>query len=121
MQLNRIYTSKNSRYKLSKLKSQTGLLPNILCRIGILLSFSEPTIPNIDINTMDGSELHRDTLFGEWDLLIIALLEEWCITKDISIDNDSLVKYLHAHLNRGIHLLYIRTKELKDLVNIKKV
>ena len=38
-----------------------------------MLSFSESNLPEIDIDANDGSELHRDTLMGEWDPLIVAL------------------------------------------------
>ena len=118
MRLNRIHTSKDSRNKLGILQSRTGLLPNILCRIGLMLSLAEPNQPEVDIDASDGSELHRDTLMGEWDPLIVALLEEWCIANGIQTDNDTLVKYFRAHLNRGVRLLYGRVKELKDLANI---
>ncbi len=118
MHLNRIHTSEDSRNKLSILKSRTGLLPNILCRIGLMLSFSELNLPEVDIDASDGSELHRDTLMGEWDPLIVALLEEWCVTNGIGTDNDTLLKYFRAHLNRGVRLLYARVKRLEDLVNL---
>ena len=118
MRLNRIHTSKDSRNKLSALSSRTGLSPNILCRIGLMLSFAEPNLPEVGIDARDGSELHRDTLMGEWDPLIVALLEEWCIANRIGTDNDTLVKYFRAHLNRGVRLLYGRVKSLEDLANL---
>ena len=118
MQFNRIYTSEDSRNKLSILKSRTGLLPNVLSRIGLMLSLAEPNKPEIDADASDGSELHRDTLMGEWDPLIVALLEEWCLINEISTDNDTLVKYLRVHLNRGVRLLYGRVKGLEDLANL---
>lgn len=118
MRLSRIYTSKDSRNKLSALSSRTGLSPNILCRIGLMLSLAESNQPEVDKDTTDGSELHRDTLMGEWDPLIVALLEEWCIANRIGTDNDTLVKYFRAHLNRGVRLLYGRVKELGDLENL---
>ena len=118
MRLSRIHTSEDSRNKLSTLKSRTGLLPNILCRIGLMLSLAEPNLPEVDVDASDGSELHRDTLMGEWDPLIVALLEEWCITNGIDTDNGTLVKYLQAHLNRGVRLLYGRVKRLGDLARL---
>ena len=118
MRLNRIHTSKDSRKKLSTLKSRTGLSPNILCRIGLMLSLAEPNQPEVDRDTTDGSELHRDTLMGECDPLVVALLEEWCVTNGIDTNNDTLVKYFRAHLNRGVRLLYGRVKGLEDLANL---
>lgn len=116
MRLNRIHTSKDSRNKLRVLKSRTGLLPNILCRIGLMLSLAEPNKPEVNRDTTDGTEFHRDTLMGEWDPLVVALLEEWCIANGIRTDNDTLVKYFRAHLNRGVRLLYSRVKRLENLM-----
>ena len=118
MRLNRIHISKDSRNKLGFLKSRTGLLPNVLSRIGLMLSLTEPSKPEIDADASDGSEFHRDTLMGEWDTLIVALLEEWCIANGIGTDNDTLVKYFRAHLNRGVRLLFGRVKGLEDLANL---
>ena len=115
MRLNRIHISKDSRNKLSILQSRTGLLPNILCRIGLMLSLAEPNQPEVDKDTTDGSEFHRDTLMGEWDPLIVALLEEWCVVNKLGTDNNTLIKYFRAHLNRGVRLLHGRVKKLEDI------
>ena len=118
MHLNRIRTSEDSRSKLSTLKARTGLLPNVLSRIGLMLSFTEASELEIDTDLTDGSEFNRDTLMGEWDPLIVALLEEWCIANGMDTDNDTLIKYFRAHLNRGVRLLYGRVKGLGDLENL---
>lgn len=118
MRLNRIHISKDSRNKLASLKSRTGLLPNVLSRIGLMLSLAESNKPDIDADASDGSEFHRDTLMGEWDPLIVALLEEWCVSNELNTDNDTLIKYFRAHLNRGVRLLHGRIKRLEDFVNL---
>ncbi len=118
MQLNRIHISEDSRTKLRTLKGRTGLLPNVLSRIGLMLSLAEENEPDIDANTTDGSEFNRFTLMGEWDPLIVALLDERGIANGMSKDNDTLVKYFRAHLNRGVRLLYGRVKRLEDLANL---
>lgn len=118
MQLNRIHISEDSRNKLSILKGRTGLLPNVLSRIGLMLSLAEGSEPEIDVDSMDGSEFNRFTLMGEWDPLIVALLEERGATNEICKNNNALVKYLRAHLNRGVRLLYGRVKRLEDLVDL---
>lgn len=118
MQLNRIHISEDSRNKLSILKGRTGLLPNTLSRIGLMLSLAETNEPEIDADPTDGSEFNRFTLMGEWDPLIVALLEERGIVNNMCEDNDALVKYFRAHLNRGVHLLYGRVKELENLASL---
>ena len=76
MQLNRVHISEDSRNKLSILKGRTGIRPNVLCRIGLMLSLSDENEPELDVDATDGSEFNRFTLMGEWDALIVALLEE---------------------------------------------
>ena len=118
MQLNRVHISEDSRNKLSILKGRTGLLPNALSRIGLMLSLAETSEPELDADTTDGSEFNRFTLMGEWDPLIVALLEERGAANELSEGNDVLVKYFRAHLNRGVRLLYNRVKKLEDLGNL---
>ena len=118
MQLNRIHISEDSRNKLSILKGRTGLLPNVLSRIGLMLSLAETNEPELDVDPTDGSEFNRFTLMGEWDPLIVALLEERGATNGLVGGNEILIKYFRAHLNRGVRLLYGRVKGLEDLVNL---
>lgn len=118
MQLNRIHISEDSRNKLSILKGRTGLLPNVLSRIGLMLSLAETNEPELDADATDGSEFNRFTLMGEWDPLIVALLEERGTASGFGEDNEVLVKYFRAHLNRGVRLLYGRVKRLEDLSNL---
>ena len=118
MQLNRIHISEDSRNKLSILKGRTGLLPNVLSRIGLMLSLAEVNEPELNADATDGSEFNRFTLMGEWDPLIVAILEERGVANDFGGNNEVLVKYFRAHLNRGVRLLYGRVKRLEDLANL---
>lgn len=115
MKLNRIYVSEDSRNKLIILKGRTGLLPNVLCRLGLALSLMEPGTPKPEDYSTDGSEFNRYTLMGEWDTLIVTLLKERCTADGLPLNNDSLIKQFRAHLNRGIALLYGRVKGISDL------
>lgn len=118
MQLNRIHISEDSRNKLRILKGRTGLLPNVLSRIGLMLSLADTNEPELDADTSDGSEFNRFTLMGEWDPLIVALLEERGTANGTCEDNDVLVKYFRAHLNRGVRLLYTRVTCLGNLASL---
>ena len=115
MKLNRIHVSEDSRQKLSLLKGRTSILPNILCRMGLSLSLTEPGIPRPEDYATDGSEFNRYTLMGEWDPLIVALLKERCAADGLELDNEGLIKQFRAHLNRGVMLLYARVRSLTDL------
>ena len=118
MKLNRIHVSEDSRNKLRTLKRRTGLLPNVLCRLGLSLSLMEPSIPSPEDYLTDGSEFNRYTLMGEWDPLIVALLKERCAADGLPLDDESLVEQFRAHLNRGVELLYARVRGLSDLARL---
>ena len=83
-----------------------------------MLSLAESNEPELDADSTDGSEFNRFTLMGEWDPLIVALLEERGIANGMCDNNDVLVKYFRAHLNRGVRLLYGRVKGVRDLSNL---
>ena len=118
MKLNRIHLSEDSRHKLSILKGRTGLLPNVLCRLGLSLSLVDPSIPRPENYPTDGSEFNRYTLMGEWDPLIVALLKERCAADGLSLDNENLADQFRAHLNRGVELLYTRVRGVSDLAGL---
>ena len=107
---------------LRVLKSRTGVTPNILCRIGFVLSLDEPGIPNPDTYPEDsGREINRYTLLGEYDTVYVALLRQR-VTDDRSAgahdengEHDLDVQF-RAHMNRGVMLLAARVKSLPDLL-----
>ncbi len=117
MKLNRVYISKSSGNKLGILKGRTGLRPNVLSRIGLILSFAEPNDPDIEEDSTDGLEFNRFTLLGEWDPIIITLLEDRIVANGYLKDNETLVQHFRAHLNRGVRLLYSRTIGPETTVN----
>ena len=118
MRLDRIHISADSRNKLSVLRARTGLPPDVLCRVGFMLSLAGDTTPELDVDIDNLYEFYPVTPIGKWAPLILVLFEEWCIINGIRTDEGILVKYFRAHLNRGVDLLYGRVKRLEDLVNL---
>ena len=59
---------------LARLKSKTGLTPNILARFALCLSLKDPSIPNPDEFDETGSEFYPATLFGEHEQMYLALV-----------------------------------------------
>ena len=114
MSFNRIRVSAEATNKLKVLKARTGLTPNILCRLALTLSFSEPGLPNASTYDEQGQEFNRYTLTGEWDQLFIALLKERLSQDSLDVELDLLPQF-KSHLNRGVALLYSRIKSLSDL------
>jgi len=117
MSFNRIRISRTATARLSMLKGRTGLTPNILCRIGLCLSLSDPSIPDAQRYEEDGQEFNRYTLTGEWDAFFIALLKERLLRDGLDLDKDLLPQF-RVHLNRGAAALFDKVKDLGDLYEL---
>lgn len=115
MPFSRLYVSEDIDNKLRTLKMRTGLLPNLLCRMGFCLSLSEPGIPDIQLySDTQAREFNRYTLTGQYDLLFFSLLRER-LSEDGLDAEASLEPQFKAHLSRGVGLLYQRVKNTEDV------
>lgn len=113
----RIKLSEESTKKLQLFKARTGLTPNIACRLALGVSLAEESIPSLELFVEEtGQEINRYTLFGEHELVLLALFTQWC--HDQHIPAKKRYKYLLAHLNRGVELLTNRVKGVDGLVNL---
>ena len=117
MSFNRIRISKSATVRLSMLKGRTGLTPNILCRIGLCLSLSDPSIPDPQRFDENGQEFNRYTLTGEWDTFFMALLKERLMHDDLDLEKELLPQF-RAHLNRGAIALFDKVKDLGGLYEL---
>jgi len=117
MSFSRIRISRSATARLSILKGRTGLTPNLLCRIGLSLSLSDPSIPDPRRFDENGQEFNRYTLTGEWDIFFMALLKERLLIDGLDLDKDLLLQF-RAHLNRGAITLYEKVKDLTDLYEL---
>jgi len=116
MKAARIRISDEATQKLRVLYGKTGLTPNLLLRVGFCISLREPEPLNPAAYPEDGQELNRYTLTGEYDGGYLLLLREWMIRHGLTLDNESLVSFFRAHLNRGAMLVARRTKSAADMV-----
>lgn len=99
------------------LKGRTGLTPNILCRIGLCLSLSDPSIPDPQSYDETGQEFNRYTLTGEMDMFFTALMKERLLRDGLDLEKDLLPQF-KAHLNRGAISLFDKVKDLGDLYEL---
>lgn len=81
---NRVSLSQKATDKLRYLKQNTGLTPNILSRIAIMLAIREGSnLGNAGVADYDGQVLSRDVLFGDhvdvYDVLIHQFMHEKAI------------------------------------------
>jgi len=114
LKYSRIRFSKEAADQLGKMKGRIGLTPNILCRIGFCMSLNDPGIPKPDDYPADGDrEIEKQVLTGQWEEICVALLKEWAIK--FKIEEEDLLPYFKAHMNRGVLLLSKRVRSIKDL------
>ncbi len=119
MRLVRIKFSNDATIKLRTLKSRTGITPNILCRLGFMLSLKDPTIPSPEDFPEDGMEINRYHLTGYYDLLFCSFLKQRCHKDSLSKSTD-ITKQFRAHMNRGVFLLASRTSDISSIPDLLK-
>lgn len=116
MKLNKIILSKDASEQLKQLKARTGLTPNVLSRIGLCLSLSEPAIPDANLYPEHDREFNRYTLLGEWDDMYVALLHQRLLQDQLP--DEDIEPQFRAHLHRGIAALSKLTKSINDIVRL---
>lgn len=116
MKLNKIKLSTEASERLKQLKAKTGLTPNILSRMGLCLSLSEPGIPDPEKYPEEDREFNRYTLLGEWDGLYVGLVRQRLLND--GLEEDSLESQFRAHLHRGVLTLSRVGKSLPDLMRL---
>jgi DNA sulfur modification protein DndE len=108
---NRIKLSKKATDKLRYLKMQTGLTPNILSRIAIMLTIREGSdLSNAGVGEMEGGqELNDTTLFGEYIYVYDVLINQYIHNKNLKL---SVSETIVAMVEIGIHKMgHIRQLE----------
>lgn len=120
MNYNKLKISTDATSKLRYLRQRTGLTPNLLCRIAIMLSIEEGAIGPITPPDEEGAEFNAYTLTGEYGALFAALLRwvEEGQTPSEPLDNPELLRRLRAHIHRGIGTLSVRTKSPADILHL---
>lgn len=110
---NRIKLSKNATAKLRYLKTQTGLTPNILSRIAIMLAIKEGSdLSNAGVGDMDGGqELNDTTLFGEYIYVYDILINQYIHDKNLDL---SASETIVAMIEIGVHKMG-HVKQLEQL------
>lgn len=124
MIIKQIKLSNSAKDKLSRLKGKTGIQNwNVLCRWAFCYSLSEGTIPtDIHIEADSNIEMSWYTFSGEYSEIYEALIKEWCLEKNLPLDEETISKYFKLHLERGINYLSGTNfvKNIEDLINLAK-
>lgn len=112
--------SSDATSKLRALRARTGMTPNLLCRMAIMLSLEEGPLGTAPIPDEDGSEFNAYTLTGEYSALIAALLRwvEEGAALEGPLENDALITRLRGHIHRGVGALSVRSKSPADILRL---
>jgi len=112
---NRIKLSKKATDKLRHIKGQTGLTPNILSRIAIMLAIKEGSnLLNACVNDNDGQEINDATLFGEYIYVYDVLINQYIHYNNISM---GVTETIVALIEVGVHKMG-HVKRLEQLGEI---
>ena len=109
---NRFRISHRATETLKQIKGRTGVTPNILCRMALVLSLREGQQAGIRKVELDGSEFNTPTLFGDLPLAYECLIRQ----VHGSLDGKEIQQIVAAHIDAGVdHLKRVRT--LADLLS----
>lgn len=113
---NRVKLSKSATDKLRAIKGNTGVTPNIVSRMAIMLSLKDgSSLSNISAADTDGQELNKSVLFGDhvdvYEVIIKQFIHEHEIDLPIQATVSSLIE---AGLHKMGHI-----KSISDLSEIK--
>lgn len=107
----RLRISQLSTDTLKILKARTGLTPNIVCRIGLLLSLEAGAGGGQKTVDQSGSEFNAPTLFGEYGTLFEALI----LQTHGYLEPKEMIDAIVSHIEDGLAQLR-KSKNLLDLI-----
>lgn len=108
----RLRISKAATDNLKMLKSRTGLTPNLICRMALLLSLEEgPSAGERGAVHELGSEFNAPTLFGEFAFLFEAMLRQ----VHGQLDSKDCTLAIIGHIDNGLERLR-KSRSLTDLM-----
>ena len=119
MRFTKLRISTDASSRLRSLRQRTGLTPNLLCRMAIMLSLEEgPVGPGL-VTDEGLQEFNAYTLTGDYHSLIAAMLrlvEEG--DEGTSLSEEEQIARLRAHIHRGVATLAVRAKAPVDVARL---
>lgn len=120
MHYSKLRISGDATSRLRSLRQRTGVTPNLLCRMALMVSLEQGPIGSIKPPDEDGSEFNAYTLTGEYGALFAALLR-WVEEGEHPVEpmsDDSLLQRLRGHIHRGVGTLSVRAKAPADILRL---
>ena len=119
MRFTKLKISTDATSRLRSLRQRTGLTPNLLCRMAVMLSLEEGPVGGGTLTDEGGQEFNAYTLTGEYHAMIAAMLrlvEEGDTGGKLS--EEEQVARLRAHIHRGVATLAVRAKAPVDVARL---
>lgn len=107
----RMKISKGAGDALRMLKGRTGLTPNIVCRMALLLSLEDGDRGGTRGSDHAGNEFNAPTLFGEHSLLLECLIRE----VHGPLDSKQCASVIASHIDAGLDRLR-KSKSLLEMI-----
>jgi DNA sulfur modification protein DndE len=107
----RVRISQGATDVLKALRGKTGLTPNIVCRIALILSLEDGAAGGLKQVDQSGSEFNAPTLYGEFGSLFECMLRE----VHGVIDAKTVSTVIASHIENGIDRLR-KSKSILELV-----
>lgn len=120
MQYSKLKISADATSRLRSLRQRTGITPNLLCRMALMISLEEGSLKGVPVPDEEGSEFNAYTLTGEYGALFGALtrwVEEGASPKT-PLSNEQLLALLRGHIHRGVRTLSVRAKSPRDILRL---
>ena len=115
---NRIKLSQKATDKLRSMKAGTGLTPNVLSRIAIMLAIKDNNgLANVgiaELAELDGQELNQSVLFGEHILVYDVMINQFIHEHKLEIPVARVIALL---VEIGIHKMG-HVKKTEDLCHL---
>ena len=120
--IDQLRTSTSLKNLLTRIKGITSIQNwNVLCRWGFCFSIKQSTLPRMVDEKLDGVEIDYDVLVGKNKIIYTQLLINNLRKNNIEINKENLTKYLYAHVNRGINIIYnYKLKGISGLLSLTR-
>ena len=108
----RLRISKSATDTLKMLKSRTGLTPNVVCRVALVMSLERGKRGGESHPDQIGSEFNATTFFGEFALAFEALLTQ--VHGKLDAKTSAIV--ISSHVDSGLEILR-KSRTLLELID----
>lgn len=122
MHFSKLRVSADTTSRLRSLRQRTTLTPNLLCRIGLMLSLEEGPLGITTQPDDDGMEFNAYSLTGDAHESYIAILR-WVesqgrVPEEGPPKDADLLVALRAHIQRGVTILAARVRSPADVARL---